>query len=81
MGDDHHFRGPHPKGEREQRSLSFATETLVFWSWRPWSLFRRLVGLGCNCRFGNKLTAIALVDTCFTMSIDLKLIVVVDTGT
>ncbi len=39
------------------------------------------VGLGRSCQFGNKLTVITLVDTCFAVTIDLALIVVVDAGT
>jgi hypothetical protein len=39
------------------------------------------VGLEHISQFGNKLTSNALVDTCFTVSIDLELVVVVDDRT
>ncbi len=38
------------------------------------------VSLGHRGWFGNELSAIALGDTCFTVSIDLAFIVVVDVG-
>ncbi len=34
VGDDHHFRGTHPEGEREQSPQSFADEALAFMVWR-----------------------------------------------
>jgi hypothetical protein len=39
------------------------------------------VGLVRHSRLGNELSAIALVDTCFTVGVDLALVVVVDAGT
>jgi hypothetical protein len=39
------------------------------------------VGLGHSHRLGDKLSTIALVDTCFTVSIDLALVVLIDAGT
>ncbi len=38
-------------------------------------------GLVRHRRLGNELSAIALVDTCFTVGVDLTLVVVVDAGT
>ena len=37
------------------------------------------IGLGRDHRFGNELPTVALVDACLTISIDLALVVVVDT--
>ncbi len=39
------------------------------------------VGLVRHRRLGNELSAIALVDACFTVGVDLMLVVVVDAGT
>ena len=39
------------------------------------------VGLGRSHRLGDELTAIAFVDDCFAVSVDLTLVVVVDAGT
>ena len=39
------------------------------------------VGLGRSRRRGDELSAIALVDACFTVSVDLALVVVVDAET
>ena len=39
------------------------------------------IGLGRDRRLGNELPAVALVDTCLTINIDLSLVVVVDSRT
>jgi len=53
---------------------------LLFGLGEPGSAAFAPVGLGRSCQFGNKLTVIALVDTCFAVTIDLTLIPVVDAG-
>jgi hypothetical protein len=47
----------------------------------PVSTVFTAVGLVRHSRLGNELSAIALVDTCFTVGVDLALVVVVDAGT
>ncbi len=54
---------------------------LLFGLASPGSAAITPVGLVRHSRLGNELSAIALVDTCFTVGVDLALVVVVDAGT
>ena len=73
MGEAHHAHQQWPQ--------PFAAEALVF----IFSLHEPVgnsvtpIGLGCGRRLGNELFSVALVDACLTISIDLALVVVVDT--
>jgi hypothetical protein len=54
---------------------------LLFGLVNPGSAAFTPVGLVRDSRLGNELSSIALVDTCFTVGVDLELVVVVDAGT
>ncbi len=54
---------------------------LLFGLGSPSSASITPVGLVRHHRLGNELSAITLVDTCFTVGVDLTLVVVVDAGT
>jgi hypothetical protein len=77
VGDDHHFRVRF-EGGREQEPQ---TRQLLFGLGSPGNVAFTPVSLVHHNRLGNELSAIALVDTCFTAGVDLTLVVVVDAGT
>jgi hypothetical protein len=54
---------------------------LLFGLGSPVSAAFTPVGFVRDSRLGNELAAIALLDTCFTVGVDLALVVVVDAGT
>jgi hypothetical protein len=72
VGDDHHFAA-RTMGVRGSRGRSRLLMRYVFFGLvGPGSAAFALVGLGLHGRLGNKLSVISLVDTCFTVRIDLS---------
>ena len=81
VGDADHIRGLYPGVSQDQRPRSMLMRYVLFGLDGPDSAALVAVGLGHSHRLMDELSAIAFVDACFVVSVDLALVVVVYVGT